>query len=481
LDEFPGNLEVFGGAEGSDFYDGKRDHETLSLSGSVAAAMRSQLPVDDNLLEAPPRAPGLLTALRDTTFRSLKHRDYRLYFVGQIISFTGSWMQNAALMWLIFDLTRDPIWPPLLLVAQVGPTIVFGPLGGALADRFPKRNLVRVTQTVFLLNAAMLTVVVFLGCASPWLLFSLQCVNGLVQSVDLPARLAFVPDLVPKADLMNAVSLNSLLFNSARAAGPAFAGMLFVAAERSAELFPGIAPVLLGAAACFLLNTLSFAAVLWALSCIRVSGTGSAQDNPGSMLEGIRYVRARPLLGAILLLTGGLSVFGWPVISLFPAYTRVVLGLGVEHYSTLVSSLGGGALLGALLTATFGTEARRGLFFLIGSSLAATAVLALTLAPGLIFAAIAAACLGAGLILFLSTGQSVMQLSASDGARGRVMALWAMTLSASVPLGHLIAGVAAKQFSVVSVLGGMAVGSSFIVVVVVAITLLRGWIVRETA
>jgi hypothetical protein len=199
------------------------------------------------------------------------------------------------------------------------------------------------------------------------------------------------------------------------------------------------------------------------------------------MLEGIRYVRARPLLGAILLLTGGLSVFGWPVISLFPAYTRVVLGLGVEHYSTLVSSLGGGALLGALLTATFGTEARRGLFFLIGSSLAATAVLALTLAPGLIFAAIAAACLGAGLILFLSTGQSVMQLSASDGARGRVMALWAMTLSASVPLGHLIAGVAAKQFSVVSVLGGMAVGSSFIVVVVVAITLLRGWIVRETA
>lgn len=442
--------------------------------------MHSQPPLASSVSEPPRRGQGLLAALRDTTFRSLKHRDYRLYFVGQIVSFTGSWMQNAALMWLIFDLTRDPIWPPLLLVAQVGPTLLLGPLGGTLADRIPKRRLVLTTQTLFLFNAALLTVLVAFGIASPWLLLGLQCANGLVQAVDLPARLAFVPDLVPKADLINAVSLNSLLFNSARAVGPALAGLLFVAVERSAFQLSGVTPVMLGAAACFLLNTLSFAAVLWALGCIRVAGTSSGRSGSGSVLDGIHYVRARPLLGAILLLTGGLSVFGWPVISLFPAYTRIVLGLGVEHYSTLVSSLGGGALLGALLTATFGTEARRGLFFLVGSSLAATGVLALTLAPGLIFALIASACLGTGLIFFLSTGQSVMQLAASDGARGRVMALWAMTLSASAPLGHLLAGVIAKQFSVVSVLGGMAVGSSVIVAVVAAITMLRGWSVLET-
>ncbi|HUR54383.1 MAG TPA: MFS transporter, partial [Gemmataceae bacterium] len=175
---------------------------------------------------------GIWSALRDTTFRSLRHRDYRLYFLGQIVSFTGTWMQSAALMWLMYDRTGDPRWPSWLLVAQVGPTLLFGPLGGALADRVPKRDLVIRTQTAFLANAVLLGFVVALDLGVPWLILVLVAANGVIQAIDLPARLAFVPDLVPREDLVNAVGLNSLLFNAARAVGPAVAGLLFVIAAQ---------------------------------------------------------------------------------------------------------------------------------------------------------------------------------------------------------------------------------------------------------
>ncbi|MCZ2343997.1 MAG: MFS transporter [Bacteroidales bacterium] len=427
-----------------------------------------------------PHLFGLLATLKHTTFRSLQHRDYRLYFAGQIVSFTGTWMQNAALMWLVFDLTNNPIWPPLLLVAQVGPTLLFGTFGGALADRIPKRRLIMATQVLFLTNAILLTTLVALGWASPWALLLLQFSNGLVQAIDLPARLAFVSDLVPRYDLINAISLNSLLFNSARAIGPAFAGIVFVSVEWLARDGEAAVPVSWGASACFGLNSLSFAAVLWALGQIQTNGMGSERDGEGSTWEGVRYVLARPVLGAVLLLTGALSVFGWPVMSLFPAYTRMVLGLGVEHYSTLVSSLGAGALAGALLTATFGTIARRGWFFLAGSSLTTLGMIGLALAESLTVAAGAAGLLGAGLILFLSTGQSVLQLSSHDQARGRVMALWAMTLSASAPFGHLLAGAAATHFGVIPVVMSMTVGAAMVVVCVFLFTVLHGWTVEDT-
>lgn len=425
--------------------------------------------------------PRLWVSLGNTTFRSLKHRDYRLYFTGQIVSFTGSWMQNAALMWLVFDLTNHPIWPPLLLVAQVGPTLVLGTFGGALADRLPKRRLILATQSLFLTNAILLTVLAVGGWVNPWVLLVLQGSNGLVQAIDLPVRLAFVPDLVPRYDLINAISLNSLLFNSARAIGPAMAGVVFVTVEWWAGHNGIPVPVAWGAAACFALNSVSFAAVLWALGQIQTRGIGAERDDQGSTWDGVRYVLARPVLSAVLLLTGMLSVFGWPVMSLFPAYTRMVLGLGVEHYSTLVSSLGAGALAGALLTATFGTIARRGVFFLAGSSLTTMGLVGLTIAVNLTVAAGAASFLGIGLIFFLSTGQSVLQLSANDHARGRVMALWAMTLSASAPLGHLLAGALATRFGVIPVLVGLTIGAAVVVALVLVLTIFRGWTVKESA
>jgi predicted MFS family arabinose efflux permease len=432
---------------------------------------------------APPRTrrARLAGLVRDTTFRSLRHRNYRLYFLGQIVSFTGSHMQTAALMWLVYDRTGDPLWPPLMLVAQVVPTLLFGTWGGHLADRAPKKQIIARTQLGFLSTAIALTVIAAAGGADPQLFLAVQVVNGLIQSIDLPARLAFVPDLVPRNDLINAVSLNSLLFNVARAVGPALTGGLFLLADAAsgAGLLGHVPPVRAAAVGCFALNAVSFVAVLAALARIGVPGDRHAPPDPTArLLDGVRYVAARPVLAGLLLFTGCLSVAGWPALSLFPAYTRTVLNRDQEEYSLLVSGLGAGALVGALATATFGSEARRGLFLAAGAVLVAAGLGGLTLATAMPPAVLAAACHGFGMILFLATGQSALQLSASDEARGKVMALWAMTLSSSAPLGHLVAGAVARRVGVEPVLAAMTAAVAAVAVGVLAVAVVRGWRVR---
>lgn len=399
----------------------------------------------------------MLAALRDTTFRSLRHRNYRRYFAGQIVSFVGTWMQSAALMWLMYDRTGDPRWPSWLLVAQVGPTLLLGAWGGALADRYPKRKLVFLTQTAFLANAVALTVLVGAGVATPCLVLGLIAFNGMIQAVDFPTRLAFVPDLVPKEDLINAVGLNSLVFNSARAVGPALAGVFFVVAAELVPYLPaGANAVTVGATACFALNALSFLAVLRALRRIPEP---RPNEKPGaSPLAGVRYLREHPALGAVVVFTFMLSAFGWPVITVLPAYTKLQLGLKEESYSLLLSSLGAGALGAALATATFGSVPRRGAFLAVGVASCALGMAGLGFAQVVWLACGCCAAVGFGMILFLSTAQSTLQLAVPDEVRGRVMAVWAMTLSASAPLGHLLAGHMITEVGVGPVLFGMAAG-----------------------
>jgi MFS family permease len=421
-------------------------------------------------------ARGLLAALRNTTFRSLRHRSYRRYFAGQIVSFVGTWMQSAALMWLMYDRTGDPRWPSWLLVAQIGPTLVLGPWGGSLADRRPKRRLVSTTQTCFLVNAIALTVVVACGLAAPVLILALIAVNGVIQAVDLPTRLAFVPDLVPKEDLINAVGLNSLVFNSARAVGPALAGVLFLLADALAPRLPeGAHPVTVAATACFVLNSLSFLAVLRALRGIPEPPVHAKRLEAGSMWDGLRYLRAHPALGGLVALTFVVCVFGWPVITVLPAYTRMRLGLKEDAYSLLLSALGAGALGAALATATFGSVGRRGGFLLLGVVAAAVGLAGLGFAESPWTAGGYCATTGFGLILYLSIGQSTLQLAVPDEKRGRVMAWWAMTLSASAPLGHLIAGQAVIELNDVGpVLLGMAAGIGAGAVILAGALVVRG-------
>jgi MFS family permease len=405
--------------------------------------------------------------LQARTFRSLRHRNYRRYFSGQIISFAGSWMQSAALMWMLFDQTGDPRWPSWILVAQVGPTVLLGAWGGSLADRYPRRRVVFWTQSAFLCHAVLLAVLTACHWTWPGLILALMLISGVIQAVDLPARLAFVPELVPREDLINAVGLNALLFNSARAIGPALAALIFLGAEQWVRHFGsgnGNA-VQMAAVVCFALNAVSFVAVLVALRGIVIDGEHqrrSGEPPSRDWWPGVRYLQQHHRLGLLVLLTLLLCIFGWPLLTLLPAYTRFHLGRAEQTYSGLLALLGAGALSGALITATFGTVTYRWNFLCGGAVATTVGLILLTHMTTVVGAGLGCVTVGFGLILYLSTGQATLQLAAPIEFRGRLMALWAMTLSASAPLGHLLAGQAAALWGVTTVLMGLGCGCGLV-------------------
>ncbi|MDW8243459.1 MAG: MFS transporter [Thermogemmata sp.] len=326
------------------------------------------------------------------------------------------------------------------------------------------------TQSAFLCHAVVLAVLTACQWTWPVLILALMLISGVIQAVDLPARLAFVPELVPRDDLINAVGLNALLFNSARAVGPALAALVFMGSElfEQAVGWPaGWDAVQAAAVVCFTLNAASFVAVLMALRRIVVTEprTGPRLQPRGDVWQGLRYLCHRPRLGVLVVLTLGLCIFGWPLLTLLPAYTRLHLGRGEQIYSLLLALLGAGALSGALTTATFGTAARRRLFLRLGALATTAGLVLLSQTSNLPTAAAGCIAVGFGLILYLSTGQATLQLAAPNQVRGRLMALWAMTLSASAPIGHLLAGQAVVWLGVVNVLILAASGCGLVAIV----------------
>lgn len=388
------------------------------------------------------------------TFRSLRHRNYRLYFFGQMVSLVGSWMQSTVLMWLAFELTRESKWPAFLMVAQIGPTFLLGAWAGSLADRYPRRPLILATQVAFLCSATLMTLLLYFGQVTIPLLLALMCVQGVIQAVDLPARLSFVPDLVAREDLINAVALNSLLFNVARAVGPAVAGVF---------LTRGTPEV------CILINAVSYLAVLGALLAMTPVDEKLEPREPGDTHStGFGVLRKQPRVLVLVIVAGLVAVAGWPLLTLLPAFAEHVLGVGKSGYSTLLSSLGVGALCAALTTATFGSEARRRFLILGGMAMVCLAILGLSLFRELVLASACCAVFGFGMILFFSTGQAMVQLSTLNHHRGKVMGVWAMMLSGGVPIGNLLVGPAADHWGVPTILVAQAcaVGGVILLLVV---------------
>src|SRR6266852_6831494 len=403
-----------------------------------------------------------------STFRSLRHRNYRLYFFGQLISLLGTWMQNTALSWLAYEITGQSKWPAFITAAQILPTFLLGPWGGALADRWPKRPLIFWMQSAFLVLALLLAWLVLHGAVQPWQLLLVTAATGLVTAIDLPARLSFVMDMVGRDDLTNAVALNSLLFNSARAFGSLLAGWLMIR---------------FGAGQCFLANAVSYLFVLLALSKMDISGMPAAraseirrpkseiQNGAGRLsfristldfrilFDGFRYLAARRDLVFLILLAGSTAFWGWPFLSLLPALA-VQFGHGAQGTAWLFSGVGVGALAAALTVATFGLPNRSWAFITVGVVLVTTALLGLSLAGDILLAVCFSGLIGFGLILFLATSQSVFQLSSEEHNRGRIMAIWAMVLSGAVPLGNFLAGPAADEWGLSPVLAalGLACG-----------------------
>jgi predicted MFS family arabinose efflux permease len=385
------------------------------------------------------------------TFRSLRHRNYRLYFVGQLLSLVGSWTQITALTWLAHEQTHQAKWPAFLAAVQIGPTFLLGPWGGSLADRVSKRGLIVRTQFAFLCCAIVLLGLYCADLLNVWAMLAVMLVHGVVQAIDLPARLAFVPGLVGREDLSNAVALNSLLFNVARAVGPAIAGFLLLAG---------------GAEWCFIVNAISYAAIIVALVLIRLPPESVALTPP-SPHGGFGVLARRPGMLTLVLLAGLVAIGGWPLLSLLPYLSDRHLGQGEAGYGTLLSAVGLGALCGALTAATVGNDVRRKVLLLGGLVAVCVALAGLVLTTRLTVAIACCVLFGYGMILFFATGQTAVQLGTADADRGKVMGVWAMMLSAGVPLGNLVFGPAADVVGITRVIavqaGVMAVAAGVLI------------------
>jgi MFS family permease len=378
------------------------------------------------------------------TFASLRHRNFQLFFAGQLVSLIGTWMQNTAQGWLVYQLTNSKLL--LGVVAAVGsaPMMLFSIWGGSVADRYPKRTIVVLTQSAMMVLAFIFAGLVWSQSIRPGHILVLAALGGLAMAFDMPARQAFMVEMTSREDLMNAVSLNSSVVNGARVIGPSVAGFLMAQ---------------VGLAMCFFLNGLSFIAVIAGLMMMRLprfvrpARTGSAWNHA---LEGLSYVWQHWRMRTILILFAIVGIFGWSYSVLMPAFARDVLGVGERGYALLLSANGVGALLGALTVAGFGHRINRRWLVLGGLWIFSAMLLLLALVKNYYVALGLLAIAGWGMLLFFSTTNTLLQTAASDQMRGRVMGIWALVFGGMTPLGGLAAGTLSHFLGV---RGAIAVGA----------------------
>lgn len=365
------------------------------------------------------------------TFAALRHRNYRLFFGGQLVSVTGTWMQNMALSWLIYHLTNSAFL--LGLIGTVGslPMLLFAIPGGVLADRIAKRRILLTTQSTVMLLAFVLSALTFGHWVRPWQIALLAGLSGTVMAYDMPARQAFVIEMVERRDLMNAIALNSSIFNGARIMGPAVAGMLVAS---------------VGAGWCFLVNGLSFLAVLLGLLLMRFPPRPPRQTTTSVVadaLGGLRYLRTNSTVMRLAVLLAVFSVFGWSYAILMPVFARDVLHSGARGLGYLMTATGVGALGGALTVASLsGRPSRRVLFG--GAFLLAAALLGFAASRIFLLSAGLLALAGFGGVAFMSTANTTFQVSVPDEMRGRIMGVWGLVFAGGAPLGSLQAGALAQ-------------------------------------
>ncbi|HXV04705.1 MAG TPA: MFS transporter [Solirubrobacterales bacterium] len=367
-----------------------------------------------------------MTAALRRSFDSLSVPNYRRYFAGQIVSVSGNWMQMVAEIWLVLSLTGSGIAVGATTALQFLPILLFGAWGGVLTDRFPKRRLLIVTQTLMALPALVLLAVTAAGAVAPWMVFALVFVRGTINAVDNPARQSFAIEMVGAERVVNAVSLNSVIINSARLLGPVLAGLL-------------IATV--GLEACFALNALSFAVMIVALRGMEPAQLHTpprAEHEPGAVRAGLRYVRATPELAVPLALMALVGTLGFNFQVILPLLARFSFGGGATVYAMLVSAMGVGSVIGALLTGARGRADAR----LIAGAALAFGVLALlaALMPSMAMEIPVLALLGGSAVTFAASINSSLQLAVEPRMRGRVMALYSVVFLGSTPIGGPLAG-----------------------------------------
>jgi MFS family permease len=384
-------------------------------------------------------------------FRALRHRNYRLYFFGQLTSLAGTWMQSAAQSWLVLRLTNSAMMLGVVSFAQFAPILLVGLFAGVAIDRVDRRRMLIGTQTLLMLSAFILAVLTFTGLVRVEHVILLAAFNGTVGSFDMPGRQSFVVEMVGYEDLANAIALNSMMFNGARMLGPAAAGLLIA---------------WLGTGTCFLLNGLSFLAVIWSLwqmnivpRSIELGGARVLTQ----LREGLAYVWRHRVILSQMVLAAVTNGFGYQYLVLVPIFAQNVLHGDAKTYGFLVAIQGLGSVLGAATLASRVTSQGIRNNLIAGLFISAAGIVTFGLSPWLALSLIAQLVIGAGLTNFRASNNTLVQLFVSDDLRGRVMSTYQLASVGMMPLGALTVGFM-----------GHRLGPQHTVVICGAVTILSG-------
>lgn len=363
--------------------------------------------------------------------RSLRHSNYRRYFSGQLVSLIGSQMAQAAQAWLVWRLTESAFWLGLTQFAMLVPILLFGLYGGSLADRYPRRTLMFITQSLMLLHALVLSLLTFSSQIEAIHVVALAVFFGLLNAVDMPVRQAFLSELVPRSELANAVGLNSSMFNFSRFVGPAIAGVAIVA---------------IGEGSVFAVNTLTYAAVLLALWSLQLPKAQPRPRHHGRIREGLAYVWQKPALRQMLLHMGAISLMGASFVVLMPLFAAERFAGDADLMGWLLGAAGLGSLLGALNLARHQQDVDLSIWIVRFGRMAAIALFAFAAVPQLWAALPLLVLTGFSVTTVIASTHAYFQVHIDDTYRGRVMALFSVMFVGLMPLGGMLAGTLAEYW-----------------------------------
>ncbi len=367
-----------------------------------------------------------------STFAAFRHRNYRLWFVGQLVSLIGTWMQATAQGYLVYTLTGSSAYLGLVNFVSGVPSWLFMTYGGLVADRVPRRTLMIITEVAQMALAFVLAGLVFTNLVQPWHILVLSFLLGTATAFETPTRQSFVVELVSREDMTNAIAFNATIFNAGAIVGPAVGGLLYA---------------LVGPAWCFTINGISFLAVIVALAMMRIILTPLPPRQTSAIQaisEGIAYVRGERLVLTLVISVFVLNVLGFGLMTLMPAWAVVILKGDVTTNGLLVSARGAGAVIGGLVIAAFSSRGLRGKMWALSSFLLPVTVFLFALSRSLPISLFLLGVVGFSLITTMNNSNAMVQSRVPDALRGRVMGLYSLMFMGGGPIGSLLIGALAS-------------------------------------
>ena len=402
--------------------------------------------VEPEELNSSSPAPAVITPVVPKVFAAFQYRNYKLWFFGQLVSLAGTWMQSIAQAWLVYQISHSELALGIVSFAPAIPIFLVTPFGGVIADRVPKRTLLVITQSVMMVLAFVLAALVFTNLVQTWHVIVLAMLLGVANAFDAPTRQSFIVDMVGREHLTNGIAMNSIMFNGARVIGPALGGLVLAA---------------VGAGWCFFINGFSFLAVIAGLLAMHIPRAAPHAKRETSswqqFKDGMRYAGRNGEIVSLLLLASVFSMFGLSYSALLPAFIDQVYHAGANGFGFLNAAIGLGAVTGAYLVAQYVDRSRRGTWLLVSNIGFSILLLIFSFNGSFPLALLAGFGLGVCFMAQNTNLNSLLQTRVSDEMRGRVLSLYTISFFGLSPVGNLVAGAVAQQWSLTGTVAVFAV------------------------